>query len=209
MTEWFGSAVHSTQGLMHLDVRAAGNGLLLTAFPAEAGDRTAAWQLRLRNNDSALLNEVAAALRAGTGHQFGMGDRYYAFFPAPHQPGIGSLVHARFRPDPEAAPEILIRADRPLALWAEAGTAMEEIITNLDTTLPPEHWEQEDARTCPGCLRPVYDSTEFVGMFIGAGMPIVGVCRFCMSGQTLSMVRAAGLMIPDQQRAVLEAMAGA
>ncbi|MFJ1707452.1 hypothetical protein [Kitasatospora sp. NPDC088346] len=41
-TEWFGSAVHAVHGLMHLDVRAAGNGLLLTASPAKAGDHTAA-----------------------------------------------------------------------------------------------------------------------------------------------------------------------
>ncbi|MCX5215592.1 hypothetical protein OG689_41295 [Kitasatospora sp. NBC_00240] len=209
-TEWFGSAVHAVAGLMHLDVRAAGNGLLLTASPAESGDRSAAWQLRLRNNDGGQsLRELAAAFRAGTAYQLGAGDRYYAFFPAPHQPGIGSLVNARFGPDPEAAPEILCRADRPLALWAEAGTAMEGIIADLDTTLPPERWEQEEALVCPGCLRPVYDSTQFSGMFIGAGMPIAGLCQFCVSGETLHTVREAGLVLPEQQRAVLEAMAGA
>ncbi|MER5868030.1 hypothetical protein [Kitasatospora sp. NPDC002040] len=209
ITEWFGSAVHGTQGLTHLDVRAAGNGILLTASPAEAGDRTEPWKLRLPNNDGALLREVAAAFRTGAGYQFGKGDGYYAFFPAPHRPGIGSLIQARFGPDPEAAPEILIRADRPLELWAEAGTAMEGIIAGLDTTLAPERWEREEALECPGCLRPVYDSTESIGMFVGAEMPIVGLCRFCVSGETMSTVRAAGLEIPEQQRAVLEAIAGA
>ncbi|MFC7182782.1 hypothetical protein ACFQMG_24845 [Kitasatospora paranensis] len=40
-------------------------------------------------------------------------------------------------------------------------------------------------------------------------MPIAGLCRFCVSGRTLRTVREASLVIPEQQRAVLEAMAGA
>ncbi|MET8704186.1 hypothetical protein ABZW10_35850 [Kitasatospora sp. NPDC004723] len=209
-TEWFGSAVHSTQGLMHLDVRPAGNGLLITSSPAEAGDRTEAWQLRLRNDDGGQgLRDLAGAFRTGSQHALGGTDRWLAFFPDPQQPGIGSLVSARPGPDPEGPAEILRRADRPLTLWAEAGTAMDSIIASLDTTLPPEQWTPEDVMACPGCLRPVYDSTHSIGMFLGAGMPIGGLCRFCVSGQTLRTVRDAGLVIPEQQRAVLEAMVGA
>ncbi|WP_370221799.1 hypothetical protein [Kitasatospora sp. MAP12-22] len=196
---------------MHLDVRAAGNGLLITASPAEAGDRTEAWQLRLRNDDGGKgLRELAAAFRDGTQHALGGGaDRWLAFFPDPQQPGVGSLVSARPGPDPEGPAEILRRADRPLTLWEEAGIAMDGIIAGLDTSLLPEQWEPEDALGCPGCLRPVYDSTAAIGTLLGAGMPVPGLCRFCVSGQTLRTVRQAGLAIPAQQRAVLEALAGA
>ncbi|MCP2314201.1 hypothetical protein [Kitasatospora paracochleata] len=201
--------MHAVAGLMHLDVRAAGNGLLLTASPADVGDHAQAWQLRLRNNDGGRsLRELAAAFRDGSEYQWGIGDQWFAFFPAPQQPGIGSLVNARPGPEPEGPAEILCRSDRPLELWAEAGTAMDDIIAGLDTALPPEQWVFEDASACPGCQRPVYDSTESTGMFIGAGMPIGGLCRFCLSGETLHTVREAGLVLPGQQRAVLEAMAG-
>ncbi|MGW2543805.1 hypothetical protein ACWC5I_23735 [Kitasatospora sp. NPDC001574] len=209
-TEWFGSSVHSTQGLMHLDVRAAGNGILITSSPAEAGERTEAWQLRLRNDDGGQgLRDLAAAFRTGTPHILGDPSSAVAFFPDPQEPGVGSFVRSRPGPDPEGPAEILRRADRPLHMWAEAGTAMDGIIAGLDTNLPPERWEPESVRACTGCLRPVYDSTTSMGMFIGAGIPISGLCRFCVSGQTLRIVRETGLVIPEQQRAVLEAMAGA
>ncbi|MFJ3176379.1 hypothetical protein ACIPJK_37215 [Streptomyces roseus] len=34
-TEWFGTAFHSVLGMVHLDVRQSGNGILITSSPAE------------------------------------------------------------------------------------------------------------------------------------------------------------------------------
>ncbi|MEU3407647.1 hypothetical protein ABZ766_27385 [Streptomyces sp. NPDC006670] len=34
-TEWFGTAFHSDLGMVHLDVRQSGNGILITSSPAE------------------------------------------------------------------------------------------------------------------------------------------------------------------------------
>ncbi|MGW4806445.1 hypothetical protein [Kitasatospora sp. NPDC004272] len=210
-TEWFGSAVHTHLGLMHLDVRAAGNGLMITASPAESDDGTEAWQLRLRNDsdNGQALYDLAESFRTGTPYALGNDDRWLAFFPDPEQPGVCSLVSARPGPDPDGPAEILRRADRPLELWAEAGTAMDGIISDLDTTLPPEHWDAEDALACPGCQRPVYDSTASIATFIGPGKLIAGLCRFCLNGKTLQTVRDEGVLLPMQQHAVLEALAGA
>ncbi|MFC6593248.1 hypothetical protein [Kitasatospora paranensis] len=143
--EWFGSAVRADLWLIHLDVRAAGNGLLVTVSPAEVGYPAMARQLRLRNDDGGQgLRDLAAAFRTGTQHALGGGtDRWLAFFPDPQQPGFGTLVSARPGPDPEGPADILRRADRPLTLWADAGTAMDGIIESLDTTLPPEQWDPE------------------------------------------------------------------
>ncbi|WP_327299987.1 hypothetical protein [Streptomyces goshikiensis] len=34
-TKWFGTAFHSVLGMLHLDVRQSGNGILITSSPAE------------------------------------------------------------------------------------------------------------------------------------------------------------------------------
>ncbi|WP_162824075.1 hypothetical protein [Peterkaempfera bronchialis] len=78
--ERFGSAVRADLWLVHLDVRAAGNGLLLTVSPAEVGYPAMARQLRLRNGGVLTLRELAAAFRAGTEYRWGVGDRRFAKF---------------------------------------------------------------------------------------------------------------------------------
>ncbi|MCX4546761.1 hypothetical protein [Streptomyces sp. NBC_01565] len=63
-TEWFGTAFHSVLGMLHLDVRRSGNGILITSSPAEIDGAPASWQLRLRNDDGQGLTEMGTALKA-------------------------------------------------------------------------------------------------------------------------------------------------
>ncbi|WP_405015758.1 hypothetical protein OHV05_00635 [Kitasatospora sp. NBC_00070] len=206
--------MHGAQGLMHLDVRVAGDGLLITSSPVEVDGAPGMWRLRLRNDNGGRdLRELAAAFRRGTAYV--LGDQGGAsgpvtFFPDPGQPGVGSLVRTRpVDPEDEGSGELVRRADLPLPLWAEAGFAMVPILAVLDTGVPSERWDQEDVLACPGCRRPVYGKEATTGVLVGGAFPLVGLCRICVSGQTLRAVRETGLLIPEQQRVVLASLEGA
>ncbi|MFJ9519336.1 hypothetical protein ACIRPK_13820 [Kitasatospora sp. NPDC101801] len=211
--EWFGSGVHGARGLMHLDVRVAGDGLLITSSPVEVDGSPGMWRLRLRDDGSQGLRDLAAAFRSGTAYV--LGDQGGAsgpvmFFPHPEQPGVGSLVRTRpADPGAEGGTEIVRRADLPLPLWAEAGFAMGPILAALKSGVPSERWDQEDVLACPGCLRPVYGKEASTGVLVGGAFPLVGLCRICVSGQTLRAVRETGVVIPEQQRVVLASLEGA
>ncbi|MEW2266116.1 hypothetical protein ACGF5T_30550 [Streptomyces sp. NPDC047853] len=67
----------------------------------------------------------------------------------------------------------------------------------------------EDCRLCPGCYRPVYESSSSHTL-IGAGpLPLMGLCRLCAEGSTLRSLRQADVPIDTRQRAVLETVAAA
>ncbi|MGJ5899235.1 hypothetical protein ACSCBZ_45960 [Streptomyces niveiscabiei] len=212
-TEWFGTAFHSTRGMQHLDVRQSGNGILITSSPAEIDGVPAAWPLRLRNDVDGGLNEVGAALAAGRGHVFGVtegpGHRtVLAFLPDHPEEGVGTLARVRAPEDPDGDVVFERSAERPMGLWAEAGENLLRIVPLLGPDAPPAD-EPEDCLLCPGCYRPVYESSSSRTL-IGAGpMPMIGLCRLCVEGTTLRSLRQADVPVDPQQRAVLETVAAA
>ncbi|MEU7429102.1 hypothetical protein [Streptomyces sp. NPDC040750] len=213
-TEWFGTAFHSTRGMQHLDVRQSGNGILITSSPAEIDGAPAAWPLRLRNDDDGQgLKEVAAALAAGRGHVFGVteGPGYrtvLAFLPDHPEEGVGTLARVRTSEGPDGDVVFERSAERPMELWAEAGENLRRIVPLLGPDAPPAD-EPEDCQLCPGCYRPVYESSTSHTL-IGAGpMPVFGLCRLCVEGATLRSLRQADVPVDPQQRAVLETVAAA
>ncbi|CAC36705.1 hypothetical protein [Streptomyces coelicolor A3(2)] len=212
-TEWFGTAFHSTAGMQHLDVRRSGNGVLITSSPAEIDGVPASWPLRLRNDVDGGLNEVGAALAAGRGHVFGVtegpGQRTaLAFLPDHPEEGVGTLARVRTSEDPDGDVVFERSAERPMGLWAEAGESLLRIVPLLGPDAPPAD-ELEDCRLCPGCYRPVYESSSSHTL-IGAGpLPLMGLCRLCAEGSTLRSLRQANVPIDTRQRTVLETVAAA
>lgn len=213
-TEWFGTAFHSTEGMQHLDVRQSGNGVLITSSPAEIDGSPAAWALRLRNDDDGQgLNELGAALAAGRGHvqvvSEGPGHRtVLAFLPDHPEEGVGTLARVLTSEGPDGDVVFERSAERPMGLWAEAGEGLLRIVPLLGPDAPPAD-EPEDCQLCPGCYRPVYESSTSHTL-IGAGpMPVIGLCRLCVEGTTLRSLRQADVPVDPQQRAVLETVAAA
>ncbi|MFF2721354.1 hypothetical protein [Streptomyces sp. NPDC058011] len=212
-TEWFGTAFHSTQGMHHLDVRQSGNGILITCSPAEVDGSPAAWPLRLRNDDNGRgLTHLGAALATGQPHALGAdaGPGYetvLVFIPDHPEEGVGTL--ARVRTDVPAGVITYERcAERPMSLWAEAGDSISRIVPLLGPDAPPAD-ELEDCRLCPGCYRPVYESSS-CHTVVGAGpFPVIGLCRLCAEGTTLRSLHQADVPVDPQQRAVLETVAAA
>ncbi|MGW7171049.1 hypothetical protein ACWGH3_38440 [Streptomyces sp. NPDC054884] len=212
-TEWFGTAFHSTEGMQHLDVRQSGNGVLITSSPAEIDGAPASWALRLRNDDGQGLNELGATLAAGRGHvqvmSEGPGHRtVLAFLPDHPEEGVGTLARVRTSEGPDGDVVFERSAERPMGLWAEAGENLRRIVPLLGPDAPPAD-EPEDCQLCPGCYRPVYESSSSHTL-VGAGpIPVIGLCRLCAEGTMLRKLRQADVPIDAQQRAVLETVAAA
>ncbi|MGW6602395.1 hypothetical protein [Streptomyces sp. NPDC055036] len=213
-TEWFGTAYHPTEGMQHLDVRQSGNGILITSSPAEIDGAPASWALRLRNDDNGqALNEWGAALAAGQGHVQVMSEgpghmTVLAFMPNQPEEGVGTLARVRTDGDPDGDVVFERSAERPMGLWAEAGEGLLRIVPLLGPDAPPAD-ELEDCRLCPGCYRPVYESSTSHTL-IGAGpMPVMGLCRLCAEGTTLRSLRETDVPVDAQQRAVLATVAAA
>ncbi|MFJ1804186.1 hypothetical protein [Streptomyces sp. NPDC088180] len=213
-SEWFGTALHSTEGMQHLDVRQSGNGILITSSPAEIDGAPASWALRLRNDDDGqALNEWGAALAAGRGHAQVMSEgpgymTVLAFMPNQPEDGVGTLARIRTSGGPDGDVVFERSAERPMGLWAEAGEGLLRIVPLLGPDAPPAD-DLEDCRLCPGCYRPVYESSSSHTL-IGAGpMPVIGLCRLCAEGTTLRSLREADVPLAPQQRAVLETVAAA
>ncbi|MGW7328196.1 hypothetical protein ACWGIU_06165 [Streptomyces sp. NPDC054840] len=214
-TEWFDTAFHSVRGIQHLDVRQSGNSILITSSPAEIDGAPASWQLRLRNDDEGQgLNEMGAALKAGRGHVYSVTDEpgartVLAFLPS--HPDVGTLAWVRTCEGPDGDVVFERSAERPMGLWAEAGENLLRIVPQLGPDAPPADGV-DDCLPCPGCYRPVYDSSSSHTL-IGAGpMPVIGLCRLCRlcaDGSTLRSVRQGDVPVDPQQRAVLETVAAA
>ncbi|MFF7780363.1 hypothetical protein ACFZCG_38870 [Streptomyces tanashiensis] len=211
-TEWFGTAFHSTTGMQHLDVRQSGNGILITSAPAEVDGMLAGWPLRIRNDDDGQgLTELGTALASGQPHgivvENGPGyERVLMFIPNHPEQAVGTLARIRAENGPDGAIVFERRAERPMALWAEAGQNLRRIVPLLGPDAPPAD-EPEESTPCPGCYRPVYESSPS-GTLIGAGpLPVIGLCRPCVNGTTLRSLRQADVPLDAQQRAVLESVA--
>ncbi|MGW2892314.1 hypothetical protein ACWDDN_44870 [Streptomyces griseoruber] len=212
-TEWFGTAFHSTRGMQHLDVRQSGNGVLITSSPAEIDGVAACWPLRLRNDDGQGLTEVAAAFTAGRGHVFGVteGPGYrtvLAFLPDHPKEGVGTLARVRTSEGPDGDVVFERSAERPMGLWAEAGENLRRIVPLLNPDAPSAD-ELEDCQLCPGCYRPVYESSTSHTLIGASPMPVIGLCRLCAEGSMLRSLRQADVPVDPQQRAVLETVAAA
>ncbi|KJY41471.1 hypothetical protein VR41_12400 [Streptomyces sp. NRRL B-1568] len=205
--EWFGTAFHSVDGMQHLDVRPSGNGILITATPAEGDGRPAQWQLRLRNEDGGQgLRDLGTALVAGRAHLFGLyGENFLAFTPDIPDEGVGALVRAReVTGGSEAGVVVERRAERPMALWAEAGENLLRLLPLLNTaeTVPTE---VENCEPCPGCGRPVYDSS--LSFTLLGPVPLSGLCRLCAEGTTRRLLTESGVPVARRHQYVLEAAA--
>ncbi|MGW1659097.1 hypothetical protein [Streptomyces atratus] len=196
--DWFGTAFHSTDGMQHLDVRQSGNGVLITSSPAEIDGAPAMWQLRLRNDDGQGLNELGAALASGRAHGLSVGqgpgyETVLMFMPDHPREGVGTLARVRTVGEIGGGVTIERRAERPMALWGEAGENLRRIVPRLSPDAPPVT-EAENCLPCPGCGRPVYDSSPSHNL-IGGPVPVLGLCRLCVDGSTLRHLRQAAVPI--------------
>ncbi|MFD9535382.1 hypothetical protein [Streptomyces sp. NPDC060010] len=126
----------------------------------------------------------------------------------PHHPeeGVGTPAQVRTCKGPDGDVVFERAAEQPMGLWAEAGKNLLRIVPLLGPDAPPAD-ELEDCLLCPGCYRPVYDSSSSHTL-IGP-VPVIGLCRLRAEGATLRSLRQADVHVPPQQRAVLETVAAA
>ncbi|MEU7488570.1 hypothetical protein [Streptomyces sp. NPDC042319] len=78
-----------------------------------------------------------------------------------------------------------------MGLWAEAGENPRRVVPLLGPDAPPAV-EFEDCLLCPGCYRPVYDSTSshnLIGPTPVLPTPVLGLCRLGAEGATLRSPR--------------------
>lgn len=211
-TEWYGTGFHSTEGMYHLDVRPSGNSILITSSPAEVDGAPATWALRLRNDDDGQgLDALGAALEAGQPHgipvEAGQGSEKALVF-IPDHPGAGTGTLARVRSTTGSEGDFTFErcAERPMDLWAEAGQNLRRIVPFLGPGSPPA---DEEYRMCPGCHRPVYESSDSHTVLGADRLPVLGLCRLCADGSTLRSLRQSGAPVPPQQLAILETVAAA
>ncbi|MEU3317252.1 hypothetical protein ABZ743_31875 [Streptomyces sp. NPDC006662] len=70
--------------------------------------------------------------------------------------------------------------------------------------------EVDDCLPCPGCYRPVYDSSSSHTLIGATPLPLAGLCRLCADGTTLRSLRQAdGVPVDPEQLVVLETVAAA
>ncbi|MFE6912170.1 hypothetical protein [Streptomyces erythrochromogenes] len=214
-TEWFGTVVHPVLGMLHLDVRQSGNGILITSSPAEIDGAPASWQLRLRNDDDGQgLNEMGTAMKAGRGHVYSVSEEpgattVLAFLPNHPEDGVGTLARVRTSEGPDGDDVVFERsAERPMAQWAEAGENLLRIVPLLGPDAPAGD-EVDDCLPCPGCYRPVYDSSSSHTLIGATPFPVIGLCRLCADGTTLRSLRQANVPVDPEQLVVLETVAAA
>lgn len=207
--EWFATAFHEELGMCHLDIRPSGNGVLITASPAEFNGSPAFWQVRLRNEDEGQgLRDLGTAFAAGRAHALGAqgpdGGTCLVFIPHHPDEGVGTFALVQSPDGPEADVHVERSAQRPMEMWAQAGENLLRIVSLLDPvgSMAPE---VEDCLPCPGCGRPVYDSSA--SYILMGPMPLFGLCRLCAEGTTLRLLRESGVPVPPQQRVVLESAA--
>ncbi|MGW2479433.1 hypothetical protein ACWCWQ_06270 [Streptomyces sp. NPDC001571] len=95
-----------------------------------------------------------------------------------------------------------------MGLWAEAGENLLRIVPQLGPEAPTDGID--GCLPCPGCYRPVYDSSSSHTL-IGAGpFPLAGLCRLCADGSTLRSLRQAdGVPVDPEQLVVLETVTAA
>ncbi|MFD3761453.1 hypothetical protein [Streptomyces sp. NPDC058622] len=214
-TEWFGTAFHSVRGMQHLDVRRSGNGILITSSPAEIDGAPASWQLRLRNDDGGQgLNEMGTAMKAGRGHVYSVSEEpgaktVLAFLPNHPAEGVGTLARVRTSEGPDGDVVFERSAERPMGLWAEAGENLLRIVPQLGPDAPAGDGV-DDCLPCPGCYRPVYESSSSRTLIGATPFPLAGLCRLCADGSTLRSLRQAdGVPVDPEQLVALETVAAA
>ncbi|MFH8893612.1 hypothetical protein [Streptomyces sp. NPDC017949] len=211
-TEWFGTAFHSVLGMLHLDVRRSGNGILITSSPVEIDGAPASWQLRLRNDDDGQgLNEMGTAMKAGRGHVYSVTEEpgaktVLAFLPN-HPEGTRARIRTSEGPDGD---DVVFErsAERPMPQWAEAGENLLRIVPPLGPDAPAEDGV-DDCLPCPGCYRTVYGSSSSRTLIDATPFSLAGLCRLCADGTTLRSLRQADVPVDPEQLVVLETVAAA
>ncbi|TQJ85256.1 hypothetical protein FBY22_4008 [Streptomyces sp. SLBN-31] len=99
--------------------------------------------------------------------------------------GVGTLARIRTSDGPDGDVVFERSAERPMGLWTEAGEELLRIVPLLGPDAPPAD-DLEGCRLCPGCYRPVYESSSSHTL-IGAGpMPVIGLCRLCAEGTSFA-----------------------
>ncbi|WP_369780674.1 hypothetical protein [Streptomyces sp. R33] len=132
-----------------------------------------------------------------------------AFLPNHPDEGVGTLARVRTSEGPNGDDVVFERsAERPMGLWAEAGENLLRIVPQLGPNAPDGDGV-DDCLPCPGCYRPVYDSSSSHTLIGGGPIPVFGLCRLCSDGSTLRALRQADIPVDPEQRAVLEAVAAA
>ncbi|MCX4736923.1 hypothetical protein [Streptomyces sp. NBC_01363] len=92
--------------------------------------------------------------------------------------GVDTLARIRTSEGRDSGVVFERSAERPMELWADAGEHLVRIVPLLGPHALPAD-ELEDCRLCPGCYRPLYESSSSHTL-IGAGpMPVIGLCRLC------------------------------
>ncbi|MFE3901207.1 hypothetical protein ACFXPY_12795 [Streptomyces sp. NPDC059153] len=85
---------------------------------------------------------------------------------------MGILARVRAVGEIDGGVTIKRRAERPMALRAEAGENLRRTVALLSPDAPPVN-EAGDCLPCPGCGRPVYDSSPSPNL-IGGPVPVLG-----------------------------------
>ncbi|WP_234323560.1 hypothetical protein [Streptomyces sp. NRRL F-2580] len=107
-----------------------------------------------------------------------MAETPLAFLPHDPEEGVGTLARVRTVEDPDGNVVFERRAE-PMALWAEAGENLRRIVPLLGPDAPPAD-EPEDCHLCPGCYRPVYESSSSHTLIGASPIPVIGLCRLCV-----------------------------
>ncbi|MET7759942.1 hypothetical protein ABZT27_35435 [Streptomyces sp. NPDC005389] len=160
-------------------MRQSGNGILITSAPAEVDGALAGWPLRISNDDGQVLTELGTALASGQPHgivgETGPGyERVLMFIPNHPEEAVGTLARIRAEDGPEGAIVFEGRAERPMALWAETGQNLRRIAPLLHPDAPPTD-DPDESTPCPGCYRPVYDSSSSGTLICAGPLPLFGL----------------------------------
>ncbi|MFJ3206134.1 hypothetical protein [Streptomyces sp. NPDC086989] len=97
----------------------------------------------------------------------------------------------------------------PVFTYEATGENLLRIVPLLNPDSPPGD-EVDDCLPCPGCYRPVYDSSSSHTRIGATPFPLAGLCRLCADGTTLRSLRQTdGVPVDPEQLVVLETVAPA
>ncbi|MEU8943612.1 hypothetical protein OHU17_38030 (plasmid) [Streptomyces goshikiensis] len=155
---------------------------------------------------------MGTAMKAGRGHAYSVSEEpgaktVLAFLPNHPAEGVGTLARVRSGEGPDGDVVFERSAERPMGLWAEAGENLLRIVPLLGPDAPAGDGV-DDCLPCPGCYRPVYESSSSHTLIGATPFPLAGLCRLCADGSTLRSLRHAdGVPVDPEHFVVLETVA--